>query len=471
MMPLRSKATGRAFTPFAVLLALFLTANVPGATTWNVRDFGALGDGVADDTVAFQKALNKCAETSGGIVSVPSGKYLMKGHLSIPPSVTLEGVWQAPPATEQYHSTKDPASPPLLTGSVLLATEGAGNPEGPPFITVSTNSTLKGLTIFYPEQTRTNPPRSYPWTVQSTGAANCSIIDVLMVNSYQAVDFGSRTAGRHLIRNLYAQALYRGLLVDQCLDVGRLENIHFWPFWTADDKDSPVAAFTLEKGEAFIFGRSDWEYVSNCFAIAYNVGMKFVKGSGNKETGGPGNYLLSQSGADMCRTAILVEEVQPHAGVTFSNSQIFGDVIVENSNAGMVRFTGCGFFGSIHGTAGTALAKLNGRGRTSFSNCHFYCIDPRNKGDVMIMAAGGRLSISDCAFINSRVTATNPIPLVIEPDVISAMVHDNEFYGEARIQNRARGRTIIRDNIEMTDEDPYRSAPAKGTSPVLRESE
>ena len=35
-----------------------------------------------------------------------------------------------------------------------------------------------------------------------------------MVNPYQAVNFGN--TADHYIRNLYAQALYRGLVVDLC---------------------------------------------------------------------------------------------------------------------------------------------------------------------------------------------------------------------------------------------------------------
>lgn len=444
------------------VIAMSLFAAVPAeAKEWNVRQLGAGGDGVTDDTKVFQKALDQCGETSGGIVSVPTGRYLIKGHLTIPPSVTLEGVWRSPPTVARYHSAADQQSPPVLTGSVLLAVEGAGEADGTPFITLHTNSTLKGLTIFYPEQTKTNPPVAYPWTVRSAGADNCSIVDVLMVNPWQAVDFATYVSGRHYIRNLYAQPLYRGVTIDKCLDVGRLENVHLWPFWTAADEDSPVNAFMQEHGEAFIFGRSDWEYVTNCFAIGYDVGMRFVKGSGTGAVAGAGNYLLTQSGADLCRTAVHVDEVQPHSGVSFSNSQIYGDVIVEKTNAGMVRFTGCGLFGSIHGAAGTALARIEGRGRVSFSNCHFYCIDPKNKGEVMIRAIRGRLSIADCVFINSRKTAdvANPIPVLLEPDVISAVIRGNEFYGESRITNRARGRVIISDNIEMTDEDPYPEAP------------
>ena len=303
---------------------LFIVGNAQ-AYDVDVRDYGAAGDGVTDDTLAFQAALDGRGDAGGGAVIVPRGKYRIEGTLTIPPSVTLEGTWRAPATVHKYHAETDepmveldrPGAQvpeldefqigPELTGSVLFALAGKGEEDGTPFIMLHTNSTLKGVTIFYPEQTKTNPPIAYPWTVASAGADNCAIIDVLMVNPYQAVDFGNRVAGRHYIRGLYAQALRRGLYVDRCLDIGRLENIHFWPFWTAADEDSPVAEYTQEHGEAFIFGRSDWQYVSNCFAISYNVGMRFIRSKDEGPYGGGGNYLLTQSGADMCNIAVLVE--------------------------------------------------------------------------------------------------------------------------------------------------------------------
>src|SRR6185312_6391827 len=44
---------------------------------FNVRDFGAIGDGTTKDTVAFQKALDACAVAGGGEVTVPTGNYLI----------------------------------------------------------------------------------------------------------------------------------------------------------------------------------------------------------------------------------------------------------------------------------------------------------------------------------------------------------------------------------------------------------
>jgi polygalacturonase len=45
--------------------------------TFNVRDFGAQGDGITVDTVAFQKTLDTCAVSGGGQVIVPEGRYLI----------------------------------------------------------------------------------------------------------------------------------------------------------------------------------------------------------------------------------------------------------------------------------------------------------------------------------------------------------------------------------------------------------
>jgi polygalacturonase len=62
-----------ATTLFAVVFAAF----AKNPAQFNVRDFGAIGDGTNKDTVAFQKALDACAISGGGEVIVPAGNYLI----------------------------------------------------------------------------------------------------------------------------------------------------------------------------------------------------------------------------------------------------------------------------------------------------------------------------------------------------------------------------------------------------------
>jgi hypothetical protein len=414
-----------------------------------VRSFGAKGDGVTDDASAFQKALDKAGE-GGGIVQVPVGNYLIRTHLTIPNSVTLEGVWRIPHIAVKLKSPNPVFDKTWLSGSVLLAVEGAGKPDGTPFISLNNNSTVKGLTVFYPEQKATGAPTPYPWTIATAAADNTSILDCLLVNPYQAVDFGSKPAGRHLIRNLYGQPLYKGLFIDRCFDVGRVENVHFWPFWTAHvvGGTTPMDEWVLKNGTAFILGRSDWEYMTGCFAITYKVGFHFLKASDV----GPGNYLMTQTGADLSDVAVQVDETQGHSGISFSNSQIFGRIVVGAANSGPVRFSNCGLFGAAGDVQAPEMIRIDGRGKVSFDNCSIYAIDPKPKCETLINAVGGRLGITACTFINSRRTGQNPIPVRLGSKVISAIITSNEFYGSRPIVNEAPRDTIVKDNLFGTDE-------------------
>ena len=44
-------------------------------STYNVKDFGAIGDGQSNDTAALQEAIDKCNKNAGGEVVVPPGVY------------------------------------------------------------------------------------------------------------------------------------------------------------------------------------------------------------------------------------------------------------------------------------------------------------------------------------------------------------------------------------------------------------
>jgi polygalacturonase len=59
-----------------------------GARTYDVRDYGAKGDGIALDTAAVQAAIDACPRDKGGTVVVPSGDFVI-GTVELKTNVTL----------------------------------------------------------------------------------------------------------------------------------------------------------------------------------------------------------------------------------------------------------------------------------------------------------------------------------------------------------------------------------------------
>ena len=83
------------------------TNNNAGARTYNIRDFGAKGDGKTLDTAALQAAIDACNKDLGGIVLVPAGVFVI-GTVEIKSNVTLhiaaQGKLLGSADGKQYHA-------------------------------------------------------------------------------------------------------------------------------------------------------------------------------------------------------------------------------------------------------------------------------------------------------------------------------------------------------------------------------
>jgi hypothetical protein len=274
----------------------------PGYLNAQHPPYHALGNGAHDDTAAIQSALTDASAAGGGVVFLPRGDYYIASALTIPSHTSLLGVWRAPQAYSQDF------------GTTLLAVQGAGGTNGAPFITLQgPNSTLEGVTIFYPNQVAANPPTPYPWTLAGGGGDNVTVQNVLLVNSYLGIDLASHTCARHLIRGVYGQPLLTGIAVDQCYDIGRIMDIHFWPFWSQSPN---VEAFQSANAVTFDFMRTDWEVVQDVFSWGYRIGARF-----RSSPNGAMNGQMSNVNFDNVDIGLQMSNTQPYA-VHISNLNI-----------------------------------------------------------------------------------------------------------------------------------------------------
>ena len=388
-----------------------------GNSQVNAREHGAKGDGKADDTKALQAALD-LAKSKGPVCYVPAGQYRLDGSLTVPPGVAFCGASGGVPHSEH----------PI--GTVLLAFGGRGHPEGEPLITLKPNAVVRNLVIHYPEQ-KLSEVAPYPWSIRVDGEL-CQILDITLTNPYQAIDAGTRGNELHLIRNIFGCPLNIGVYVDRCTDVGRIENVHFNPnFWTRmaleprfDGGD--IKAYLEKNLIGFKIGRTDWEFISNSFVIFARIGFHF-----DDFGHGPGNAVITQSGSDICPVAVRVDRSQAHAGVQIANGQFMSTIEIGPQNQGPVKLTNCGFWGT---EATREHVRHSGQSSLVLTACHFNGWGRADKEASCIRAAGRRLIVNGCEFMDAGKRA-----ITLEKGLKAAAIFGCTFRGPAAIQDQSGG--------------------------------
>lgn len=111
--------------------------------TVSVKDFGAVGDGVADDTAAIQAAITATQTAGGGVIFFPLGTYKINSTLTI----TGNGVVLQGAAFNTFHDTGSPVYPVKLnwvggaTPMISISTTSATTP-------ITTGCGLINLALF-----------------------------------------------------------------------------------------------------------------------------------------------------------------------------------------------------------------------------------------------------------------------------------------------------------------------------------
>lgn len=145
------------------LVALCITfvahAATPMRPVFNVREFGAVGDGKTLETAALNRAVTACAEAGGGIVYLPPGNYLT-GTVELKSHVTLEidagAAILGSENPDDYPATKSVWGDDSQMMAPLIYAVDAEN------ITITGRGTIDGQGAIWWKRVRLNEPKKFP---------------------------------------------------------------------------------------------------------------------------------------------------------------------------------------------------------------------------------------------------------------------------------------------------------------------
>jgi hypothetical protein len=242
------------------------------------------------------------AKQGGGIVLLSSGKYVVKGHLTVPTGVELTGLlgsW-----AYSASSTKS---------SCLLLYAGADDPDGRAAISLESGSGLRGFTAWYPEQD-IDDVIAYSYAIRSLGK-DTYVVNVNICNAYQYMDLSTYPSEGHYIRNCGGMAIRRGISVGNNEGEGWIENVHLNQHqiyglqvageqggYAPDQFDHAVYDLLIYEMEGFVFGYTENEHVLGTFCLGSCVVYLFEEQDGKSASG-----TFVQISADGCSDSIVVK--------------------------------------------------------------------------------------------------------------------------------------------------------------------
>jgi len=254
----------------------------------DVRDFGAVGNGTANDAPAIQAAINALG-AAGGTVHFGARNYRLNSAVTISGnSVRLQGVGFAEggnPGDGTWFTVGSTGFTPItFTG---IASRGSAVRD----IAIRQNH---GAT-----QNAAWAPTGYDFFFKVLDCLGSIDFDNVMLSGVNKGIYCDNS-GRLDLRRIRGQVFTTGIEIDRAYDAVRLMNIHFWPFWSANDH---VVRWQQANGDALVFRRVDGVFIDQSFVLGYRSMFRFSSSA----HGHTQKFSIGQAYADFVKYGLWID--------------------------------------------------------------------------------------------------------------------------------------------------------------------
>ncbi|MBK1876516.1 DUF7594 domain-containing protein [Pelagicoccus mobilis] len=268
------------------------------AQLFDALDYGAVGNGKADDTAAIQATIDAAAAAGGAIAFLPPRVYSVPGTLNVPSNVELRG------ASDGHHTANGEEY-----ATVLLVTNDQGNADGTPFITLQANSGIRGMSFFYPDQDI--PAVEYPYLIRGAGE-NVYLWNLHAANVARMCDFATNRCDNFYANSLYVGALHNAYDIGSGTTGGRIYMGMGKSFWgqlpSSIEPTVPTESrdeYTTEFLHHITAGDCSDLVVFGTYCRSNSVGIQAYDEGGS----GPKDFLIMNSGGEGTRVPYEVNKL------------------------------------------------------------------------------------------------------------------------------------------------------------------
>ncbi|MCY1708354.1 phage tail fiber domain-containing protein [Pannonibacter sp. SL95] len=377
----------------------------------DIRDWGGVDlTGQNDNASTLQTALNEVGAV-GEALHIPGGTIALGSTITWPEGAHIVGNGKAAGAGYSKYST------------LHFTHSGVG-------ITNSDNvgaRSIRGMNF-----KRTQPavgagwaPADHGFDVLIEGGQDILIEDCHFINPTRAIRIQGRqsnsaNSGRIFVNRVTGQPFKVGIDATHCLDSLYLDQIHWWPFYSADQN---VISYIRNNLSAYLFGRVDNPKIGRLFSWgAFRALSAYSQAAvGSLPTGAASKISIDLFGADNCGVGVLTNP--GNAGTDFRFGHLY---MASDPNAAAGGITNEAFMWLLGTNSHVHIGDLYGQ----YTSGSLVAIN--GTGNRVVVGSSRSVAIDAASFGAGEfgVDAGNELVLLSEPKTSAT----NKFTGSGTIK-------------------------------------